>query len=79
MGLHYISQFSFTAKYVSLIEKIAKAHCTDFVTVHIQSREGVQKAHTPFTTFSLFYNGEFVTHEIQSEIKLEKIFADRGL
>lgn len=77
--LYYTSQCPFTAKYVPLLENIAKAHCVDFAAIHIQSREDAQNAPSPFTTFSLFYNGEFVTHEIQSEKKFEKILADRGL
>ena len=30
-------------------------------------------------TFSLYWNGEFVTHEIPSEKKFEKLLTDRGL
>ncbi len=33
----------------------------------------------PFTTFSLFYDGQFVTHEILSEKKFDKILADKGM
>ena len=51
----------------------------EFQTVHIQTKEAAQNAPTPFTTFSLFYNGEFITHEILSEKKFEKILVDRGL
>lgn len=29
------------------------------------------------TTFSLFYNGKFVTHEVLSEKKFEKIIAEK--
>ena len=34
---------------------------------------------SPFTTFSLFYDGQFVTHEILSEKKFDKILADKGV
>lgn len=41
--------------------------------------EQAQNVPTPFTTFSLFYQGEFVTHEILSEKKFEKILISKGL
>jgi len=77
--LYYTSQCPFTAKYVPILENMAKNKNIDFQSIHITTREQVQKAPTPFTTFSLFYNGEFVTHEILSEKKFEKVLADRGL
>ncbi len=33
---------------------------------------------SPFTTFVLFYNGEFITHEILSEKKFEMILESKG-
>lgn len=77
--LYYTSQCPFTAKYVPLLENMAKTRGIDFHVTHIQSREDAQNAPTPFTTFSLFYNGEWVTHEILSEKKFEKILAGKGL
>lgn len=38
-----------------------------------------QNAPSPFTTFSLFYDGQFVTHEILSEKKFDKILVSKGL
>ncbi|MCI9597064.1 MAG: GNAT family N-acetyltransferase [Firmicutes bacterium] len=78
-ALYYTSQCPFTAKYVPLLENMAHARGIDFHVTHIQSREDAQNAPTPFTTFSLFYNGEWVTHEILSEKKFEKILASKGL
>ena len=34
-------------------------------------------APSPFTTFPLFYDGQFVTHEILSEKKSDKILTDK--
>ena len=42
-------------------------------TIHIETAKQAQDAPSPFTTFSLFHNGELVTHEILSEKKFEKI------
>lgn len=77
--LYYTSQCPFTAKYVPLLEDMAQARGIDFQVIHIQSREEAQNAPTPFTTFSLFYGKELVTHEILSEKKFEKILAGKGL
>lgn len=77
--LYYTSQCPFTAKYVPLLEKMAEEKSIDFKTVHINTREQAQNAPTPFTAFSLFYNNEFITHEILSEKKFEKIIAGKGL
>ena len=77
--LHYTSQCPFTAKCVPLIEDMAKKRNVKFQAVHITTREQAQNAPVPFTTFSLFYNGQFLTHEIQSEQKFEKILAVKGL
>lgn len=77
--LFYTFQCPFTAKYVPLLQEAAKARNVELHAVHIQTKEQAQNAPTPFTTYSLFYNGEFVTHEILSEKKFEKILMDRGL
>lgn len=77
--LYYTNQCPFTAKYVPLLEEAAKMRNVPFKSVHIQTREEAQNAPTPFTTFSLFYDGEFVTHEILSEKKFEKILESKGV
>ncbi|MCI9405552.1 MAG: GNAT family N-acetyltransferase [Oscillospiraceae bacterium] len=74
--LFYTHQCPFTAKYVPLLEKLAREKGAAFQAVHLNTREAAQNAPTPFTTFSLFYKGQFVTHEILSEKKFEKLLAD---
>ena len=77
--LYYTNQCPFTAKYVPLLENMAQARGIELHVVHIQSGEEARNAPSPFTTFSLFYNGELVTHEILSEKKFEKILTSKGL
>lgn len=77
--LYYTNQCPFTAKYVPMLEDMAKARNVVFRTVHIQTTEEAQNAPSPFTTFSLFYDGKFVTHEILSEKKFDKILGNAGL
>lgn len=76
--VYYTSQCPFTAKYVPLLEELAKKKNARFQAVHILTREQAQNAPVPFTAFSLFYNGRFITHEILSEKKFEKILAENG-
>ena len=77
--LYYTNQCPFTAKYVPILENTAKTRDVSFRSVHIQTREDAQDAPSPFTTFSLFYDGQLVTHEILSEKKFDKILTDKGL
>lgn len=77
--IYYTSQCPFTAKYVPILEEMAKKRDVDFQAVHMVTREQAQNALVLFTAFSMFYEGEFITHEIQSEKKFEKMLAERGL
>ena len=77
--LYYTNQCPFTAKYVPMLEQMAEARNVAFLPVHMEDREAAQKCPSPFTTFSLFYDGQFVTHEILSEKKFDKILASKGL
>lgn len=76
--LYYTSQCPFTAKYVPILEETARKRNAAFQAIQILTREQAQAARIPFTTFSLFYDGEFITHEIQSEKKFEKLLVERG-
>ena len=73
--LYYTNQCPFTAKYVPLLEAEAQAAGAEFHTVHITSREQAQSAPCPFTAFALYYNGNFITHEILSVSKFTKLLS----
>lgn len=73
--LYYTHQCPFTAKYVPLIEEAAKAKGVDFQTVHINTRMEAQNAPAPFTSYSLFYEGAFLTNEVLSVKKFEKMLS----
>lgn len=70
-GFHifYTKQCPFTAKYVPLLETVAQQHNIPFHATLISTREQAQQAVCPFTAFSLYYQGNFITHEILSEKK----------
>lgn len=75
--IYYTSQCPFNAKYIPLLKAKAQELGAELTAIHIETKEQAQSAKSPFTTFSLFYNGEFVTHEILSEAKFEKIIAEK--
>lgn len=77
--LYYANQCPFTAKYVPMIESMAKNKGLNFKTRHITTTHEAQNAPTPFTSYSLFYDGKLITHEILSEKKFEKLLSDYGL
>lgn len=78
LELFYTAQCPFTAKYVPLIEIVANEHKVPFRSILIDSVEKAQSNASPFTTYSLFNNGQFITHEIQSEAKFEKLLLALG-
>jgi hypothetical protein len=77
--LYFTSQCPFTAKYVPLLEQAARARIVPFQAIHIETGEQARSAPAAFTTFALYYNGAFLTHEIQSEKKFEKMMDELGV
>jgi N-acetylglutamate synthase-like GNAT family acetyltransferase len=71
--LYYAYQCPYTAKYVPLIEVIAKENSIPFKAISLETAQEAQNAPAPFTSYSLFYNGKFVTNEILSAKKFENI------
>lgn len=71
--LYYSSQCPFNAKYVPVIEKIAKEKAIQFKTIHLQSKEEAQNAPTPITTYALFLNGNYITNEVMNEKRFLKL------
>lgn len=71
--LYYTNQCPYPAKYVPIIEKIAKEHGVQFTSIHIESKEQAQSAPTPITTYALFHDGKYLTNEILSDKKFLKM------
>ena len=76
--LYYAHQCPYTAKYVPLIEDAAKAKSVPFQAIRFQTTDEAQNAPAPTTSYSLFYNGEFLTNEILSDKKFEKLLIEKG-
>ena len=71
--LFYTNQCPFTAKYVPVIEAIAREQGVTFRSVHITDKETAQNAPAPVTNYALFRDGEYVTNEILSDKKFLKM------
>ncbi len=76
--LFYTNQCPHTDKYAPLIAETAKSRGQSIGLKKFESKEQAQNAPAPFTTYSLFYNGKFVTHEILSESKFIKFLEENG-
>ncbi|MDF2938342.1 MAG: acetyltransferase family [Paenibacillaceae bacterium] len=74
--LYYTNQCPYTDKYVPLIQELALERGIPCKLVKIKSAEQAQDSPAPFTTYSLFYNGKFVTHEILTEKKFLAVLAE---
>ena len=77
--LYYAHQCPYTAKYVPLIEDMAKKKSIPFQAVRLTTTADAQNAPAPFTSYSLFYDGDFITNEILSDKKFEKLLIEKGL
>jgi ribosomal protein S18 acetylase RimI-like enzyme len=75
--LYYSNQCPHTEKYGGLIAEIAKVKGVPFSLVKYETGKDAQNAPAPFTTYSLFYDGKFVTNEILSEKKFIKFLEEK--
>lgn len=78
-AIFYSNQCPFPAKYVPLLEAQAKERGVPFVSTRFENKEQAQNAPAPFTAYSMFYDGEFVTNEIFSEKKFAAYMDEKGL
>jgi len=63
---------------VPLIEEMAKARSVPFRSIRFGTTEEAQNAPAPSTSYCLFFNGRFLTNEILSDKKFEKILSEKG-
>ena len=73
--LYYTSQCPFNAKYVPIVEQVAKENAVQFRSVHLQSKEEAQNTPTPITTYALFYDGAYVTNEQMNDKHFLKLLS----
>ena len=78
MVLYYSNQCPHTDKYAPILKETANARGADVKLIKIETMEQAQNAPAPFTTYSFFNNGKFVTNEIFSGKKFEKFLDENG-
>ena len=73
--LYYTNQCPFNAKYVPVIEKVAKEKGIKFNAIHLQNKYDAQNAPTPITNYALFFDGEYITNEQMNDKKFLKLLS----
>ncbi|MDF3001725.1 MAG: acetyltransferase [Bacillota bacterium] len=71
--LYFTNQCPHAEKYACLIKECATERGWELNLIKIECAEDAQNAPTPFTTYSLFYNGSFITNEILSDKKFHQL------
>lgn len=79
MVLYFTNQCPHSEKYAQAISDIAQAHGQTLTLHKFETTNEAQNSPSPFTTYSFFYQGKFVTNEILSEKKFEKFLEEKGL
>ncbi|MDO4490613.1 MAG: YoaP domain-containing protein [Lachnospiraceae bacterium] len=75
--IYYTDQCPFTCYWVPRVVQVAKENGITVKTVHITDKETARTLPAPVLNYALFYNGEFITHAIQSDKKFLKIAMER--
>ena len=71
--LYYTSQCPFNAKYVPVLEAVAKEQGVLFKAIHLQSKSEAQNAPTPITTYAFFRDGDYLTNEQMNDKRFLKV------
>ncbi|MCH4888067.1 GNAT family N-acetyltransferase [Acidaminobacter sp. JC074] len=67
--LYYSHQCPYTEKYVDIVKKAAKSKGFPLQIIHLDSVQKAKEAPCPFTTYTLYLDGQLVTNEILTEKK----------
>ena len=71
--LYYTHQCPFNAKYVPILEKVAKEQGVPFTAIRFEDKIAAQNAPTPVTTYALFFDGAYVTNEQMNDKRFLKL------
>ena len=71
----YSSWCPFTLYYLEEMREYALEKGIPFSAVYFQSREEARRGPSPFPVWSVYYKGVFLTHEILTKSRLEKLLA----
>lgn len=73
--LYYSHQCPHTAKAVPLLQAKAKELGVDLKVIYLAQQKEARAIPCAYTTFALFYDKQFITHEVLSVAKFAKIVA----
>lgn len=73
ININYTVQCPFAVGVLDDLRKVAEDKGVPFQAHRITTVEEARQSPAIWTTFSLFYNGEFITHEMMSAGKFEKL------
>lgn len=73
LDLFYTSQCPFSPDYAEIARKLADEKGITIRVHHLDTMEKAQKHPAAWSTYSLFKDGHFITHEIQTAAKMEAI------
>lgn len=73
LTFYYSDLCPFNADYVDIMINTAAKYNIATEKIKIDSLEQAKALPTPFGIFSVFYNGEFLSHEVMSEKKFDKL------
>lgn len=70
--IYFTAQCPFAVGVIDDLKKLAEKRGIPFHAYQLRTKDEAQNAPIIWTTFGLFYNGHFMTHEILSANKFEK-------
>jgi len=73
----YTHQCPFTIHYVDEMMAAAEARGIASEKIELTTREAVQNGPSPFGVFGVFYDGEFLTHELMTQNKFGKYLLNK--
>ncbi|WP_068983652.1 MULTISPECIES: N-acetyltransferase [Lysinibacillus] len=72
--IYFTTQCPFAVSVIGDLKNIAeKKRCIPFHAYQLMTKDEAQNAPIIWTTFGLLYNGQFITHEIMSANKFDKL------
>jgi predicted GNAT family acetyltransferase len=72
----YSNQCPFMEEYVYILSEISEKENISSKIIKLSNFEEAQNLGSPFGTLGIYYNGEFVTHELLSEKKFNKLLTE---
>jgi len=69
----YSNQCVFMEEYVGLLSNVVKDRKEKATIIKLNSSEDAQNQGSPFGTLGIYYNGQFLTHELMTETKFRSL------